>query len=361
MQTPLIGILASDGPRHFHGARQNFIDLIRMGQKLGELICVVTPQSFRRDRQTVQGYVWQGKAGWTRTTLLMPRVIYNRIPNRKAEQRAAEQATLRHLTRNDAPLFNARFFNKQELYRLLRDSEWYHLIPQTQPLAELSTLRRMLAKHPVLFAKPVHGLAGIGMGKISKQSQQYLFTYQDQHGSHRERLTGIPQLWQRLQQRTQHKTYVLQQGIHLATHQHRPCDFRVLLQKDGSGKWQFTGVGVRVAGQQAISTHVPMGGRIADAGHVLRSLFPQHHDDILRKLAQRTLGIARYIEQQQGTLLGEMSMDIGIESTGRMWFFEANAKPMKFDEPEIRRRSLQNLIHYARYLSKNHATRGINQ
>ena len=46
----------------------------------------------------------------------------------------------------------------------------------------------------------------------------------------------------------------------LIRYQQRPCDFRILIQKDHQGIWQVTGIGVRVAGKNAISTHVPMGG-----------------------------------------------------------------------------------------------------
>ena len=45
-----------------------------------------------------------------------------------------------------------------------------------------------------------------------------------------------------------------------------------------------------------------------------------------------------------------MSIDLGVDKSGNLWFFEANSKPMKFDEPEIRRKSLQKLIEYGYYL-----------
>ncbi|UUZ93289.1 YheC/YheD family protein [Paenibacillus sp. P25] len=46
-----------------------------------------------------------------------------------------------------------------------------------------------------------------------------------------------------------------------------------------------------------------------------------------------------------------MSMDLGVDTNGDLWFFEANSKPMKFDEPPIRKKSLENLIRYSLYLS----------
>lgn len=44
-------------------------------------------------------------------------------------------------------------------------------------------------------------------------------------------------------------------------------------------------------------------------------------------------------------------MDLGIDKNGDIWFFEANAKPMEFDEPNIRQTSLLRLLQYFRYLS----------
>jgi hypothetical protein len=62
--------------------------------------------------------------------------------------------------------------------------------------------------------------------------------------------------------------------------------------------------------------------------------------------------IARQIEKAAGQTLGEMSMDLGVDRDGALWFFEANSKPMKFDEPHIRKKSLEQIIHYCMYLSK---------
>ncbi|MOA37277.1 Endospore coat-associated protein YheD [compost metagenome] len=62
--------------------------------------------------------------------------------------------------------------------------------------------------------------------------------------------------------------------------------------------------------------------------------------------------IAKQIERASGQLLGEMSMDLGIDSAGGIWFFEANSKPMKFDEPHIRQKSLERIFQYGSYLSK---------
>ncbi|WP_052186947.1 YheC/YheD family protein [Thermoactinomyces sp. Gus2-1] len=73
---------------------------------------------------------------------------------------------------------------------------------------------------------------------------------------------------------------------------------------------------------------------------------------VKERIEQVGIRTARWIENQQNALLGEMSMDLGIEKDGSLWIFEANSKPMKFDEPNIRRRSLRRLIEYSLYRSR---------
>lgn len=364
VQKPLIGILTSDGNRIFRGNHDNFKDLIQMGRKAGVLICVLTPRSFVPKQQMVQGYILRTNDGyrtrWSKVWLPLPTVIYNRIPNRVVEKRRAEQTILLRLQKHpDVHLFNHNFFNKWDLYQKLYSNEdWRYMVPITKPFEKPETLGIMLDQYPIVFAKPIDGKAGIGLMKIRKKDKQFLLTYQNQQGQKHVSVKNMEQLWLLMKQYTQKKEYILQQGISLAQYQQRPCDFRVLIQKDAQGTWQITGVGVRVAGKNAISTHVPMGGKIANVHQVLKQLFPQNHTYLYKKLKQKAKGIAHFIEQSQNDQLGEMSMDIGIESNGRMWFFEANAKPMKFDEPEIRKLSLQRIIQYARFLTKRQPITG---
>lgn len=51
-------------------------------------------------------------------------------------------------------------------------------------------------------------------------------------------------------------------------------------------------------------------------------------------------------------MLGEMSMDLGVDENGGLWFFEANSRPMKFDEPAIRKLSLERIFHYGQHLAR---------
>lgn len=70
-----------------------------------------------------------------------------------------------------------------------------------------------------------------------------------------------------------------------------------------------------------------------------------------KKLNEIAVDLTKHIENCSGYSLGEMSLDLGIDENNNLWFFEANSKPMKFDEPYIRHTSLIRLLQYFSDLS----------
>ncbi len=166
------------------------------------------------------------------------------------------------------------------------------------------------------------------------------------------RSVSLSRLWGRIRREAGASPYIIQQGIELATYQKKPFDLRILVQKNTHGSWSTTGVGARLAGKGSITTHVPRGGSVEDPFKLLSALFgPENSKDMLNKIKSTAIQIARQIERGSGLSHGEMSMDLGVDTFGILWFFEANSKPMKFDEPEIRQKSLRRIFQYSSYLA----------
>lgn len=352
---PFIAILTSDNKKPFGGNHQNFADLIRTGREMGVTVFVLTPRGIG-GHSTVNGYLLDHnslKPRWKAAKLPFPNVVYNRIPNRMTEKAPEVQQTIKRLMQIPGVyLFNPGFFDKWTLHHQLSSSpDLNRLLPETVRLHHFGQLEQMAAKHPVLYFKPIEGKAGIKMMRLVKQKQHYELHYQTTTQKKKFRVRTLKEVWDLYNRLKQKKAYILQQGIPLAEYHGNPFDIRILLQKNGSGQWGLTGMGVRVAGAKAISTHVPMGGRIEKIDTVLQTVFGRQAAHIKEKV--KTIGIrtARLIENKQDALLGEISMDLGIEKDGTLWIFEANSKPMKFDEPKIRRQSLRRLIEYSLYLS----------
>ncbi|TCS83598.1 YheC/YheD family protein [Tepidibacillus fermentans] len=351
---PFVGILTTKGTQGFKGNVKNFIDIIQMGKKAGVFIFVFPAEEVDLIDQTVKAYIYDSnQKKWVTQILPFPDVVYNRIPSRKEENKPSVKAVLEYLVKENIPFFNPYFFNKWALHQWMSENkEMTKILPDTTILKE-EDLRRYLQQYTMLYLKPVNGKAGIGFMKIEKKENHFYLTYQTRQMTYHQSFRNFQSLWQKVHSLAKNKKYIIQQGIFLNTYQQQPYDLRVLVQKNGKNQWKVTGIGVRVAGEQSITTHVPQGGYIQSVDQVFKETFKddQQSNEWKEKTTMLAVKIAEHIESKIKHPLGEMSMDLGIDKNGNLWFFEANAKPMEFDEPNIRETSLLRLIQYFRYLS----------
>lgn len=350
---PLIGILTVGKGNRLYGNKANFIDIMRTGKLLGAFVYVFTPQDINWESNQVRARLFDNTTGrWITSTLPFPDVVYNRIPNRQYEAENEVQLTLTQLQQiPNLKLFNPRFFDKWELYQMLQTSHLATHIPDTSIISSEETLKNYLLKYQKLYIKPSSGKAGKGIFYVEQQNNNYnLKSTQDRFV--RKRHPSLRSLWNSIQPQLQQNRYIVQQAIPLLTYNGRPFDVRVLVQKDIRGTWKVSGIGIRVAGVGGITTHVPQGGKIVSVKQALYPHFGKNGtQNIVGNIQDTALKVANTIEQHFEHL-GEMSMDIGITEQGQLWFFEANAKPMKFDEPNIRSTSLRRIIEYSMYLSR---------
>ncbi len=358
---PIIGILTVGDGTSFVGNKENFKDIILSGKKLGALVYVFTPIGINWAEKLVRGYLYDDRQNdWVESILPFPHVVYNRVPTRKAESRSEVDETLSQIASlKNVTLFNRHFFDKQSLFRMLEDrSEVASFLPETKKLDSLARLKAFCACYPFVYLKPVLGKAGKGIMRVEySNTGWHLYRVYEQKVITR-RFSTLEGLWRYVKQWTHKKKYIIQQGIPLAHYRGRPFDVRVLVQKNGKGEWGVTGIGIRRAGAQSITTHVPRGGSIQSLSKVLNALFKEEAYRIEDKINRTALTIARTLNEEIDSL-AEMSMDLGLTQDGQLWFFEANAKPEKFDEPSIRKSSLSNIIRYSQYVSKIHDPREI--
>lgn len=359
-QLPVVAILTiEDSKEQFRGNRENFADIIKTGREMGYVVYILTTKDLKLKAKRVVGYTHIPESEeWKQEMFPLPHVIYNRIPLREDELQPAVRNKIHEvLIHPDIHMYNPFFFNKRYLFEWLKNSRaTRQFMPNTQKLSTPSHLSKMLNRHSFLFLKPESGKAGMGImtikhnpGKLLK----YRLKIQDKKGSLSYNCATINKLWTRVRKVTAANPYIVQQGIPLATFNHRPFDLRLLIQKNNKGRWDVTGVGARVAGEASITTHVPRGGRIDDPEKLLISVFgTDQAKKIMARVKNAALIVARQVERGSGYTHGEMSMDLGVDANGGIWFFEANAKPMKFDEPHIRKRSLERIFHYSSYLVK---------
>lgn len=343
----VFAILAGEGKDGFNGARLNFRDVIEQGKQERAFIYVVAVNDVT-DASIWQGYVRLGHRKWLRIPVPRPQAMYNRIPTRALERRPSAQQARRILTRLQIPLFNPSYFSKSNIYDAIRTGGLGHYLPETLGGLDKDGLLNMVSRHPAVYLKPSGGSVGHGMIRIDVRRSGYAIAVLKNGRTTRFTCTTANEVWTTIERERVVGKYVVQQAIPLTLFRGNPCDFRVLLQKRGDD-WILVGRGVRVSGEGRITTHVPNGGSIANATIVLQEAFGVAAGQVDAELESFVLRAAKAIDDSYAGALGEMSMDIGIDAAGIPWFFEANAKPMKFDEPDIRAHSLQGIIAHLRH------------
>lgn len=361
---PILGILSIPrvGTNPFWGGQtESFAEIVTVAEKMNCTAFVFGPFDVDWTRQAVCGYKYNLKSDsgeWERHLYPLPSVIYNRIPNRTIEKRESVSSALDLLrNRYGSRLFNPCFLDKWHTHTILcSNRQTKGFLPETQCLDDFKVISDMLTQRQTVYLKPTANSLGNEMVKIEKRNQdRYYFIHQTLNNQRREGVVSsfndlLAQLPAAIRSSCE---YLVQEAITLAEYEGRPFDLRLLVQKNRRGQWQKTGLAARIAGSDSITTHVFYGGTRYAAWEAIRraakshGFSPKKVENQIKKLVSI---FPKTIEKAVGQSFGELEMDLGIDQMGKVWFFEANSKPFRFDEKLIRAKSLIRLIHYTKYL-----------
>lgn len=327
---PVVGVLVSKETRDdFYGNRGTFKRIQKYLLKHGGISFVLTPEGLGED--SAEGYVFiDGE--WKKLIFPLPDIIYNRIASYKTEKSKAVMDVQRFAMKKGIPFYNPHFFEKWETYLLLANNELLNkVLPNTEVLSEKTQLFRWLQTCSSFFVKATLSNRGDGVIVLTNDKGSLLL----KTNKSEERYDNLDDLWRGMKSIFPHQKLILQEKVYLQQFDDRPFDFRVLVQRVRDN-WDITGIGVRCAGKNSITTHVPQGGEILSLETV------QHlvDFDYIGKIAQ---SIAFELEKAYGYLC-EFSIDLGIDIYGSLWIFEVNSKPMKFDELNIQEKALERLV-----------------
>lgn len=333
-----------------------FTSLCREAGKYSLTAFIFFPEDVDMVAKRIHGRVYSPKRRkWVTKPFRFPDAVYNRIPTRKHELDPRARMVLEALKREGIPLFNTRYLNKYEVYRVARKS---HLIaphiPDTRILKTVKDFNEMLSRYKMVYLKKNAGTLGNGIGVVRMIGKDVLLRKNNTRRGIRERRFKKSGLLRAIGKYLRNKSYLVQQGVDLVRYKGRPFDFRVMVQKRNDGQWHLTGMGTRVAGPNQITTHVPRGGSRLSFRHGLACACggDQKAAHKAAALIQRLCcETAREVERSLDLHLAEASFDVGIDTSGRTWLIEMNSKPFLFDEKGIQARARRHLLEYARIVA----------
>jgi hypothetical protein len=335
-----------------------FRKLSTAGKKLGLNVIVFTPEDVNDETKQILAWLYDDASGsWIRKRVRFPDIIYDRC----RYQRSFRFQLLRKF-RTDYPnlLYMSRpLLHKWGIHQVLYKSKSIrYYLPETVHYQSHAGLLRMLEKHGLLYVKPIDGTGGRGILRIEKQ-EPGTFLIQ---GRERSRRIITPftvsgsQLGTRLAKWDLVRRYLIQQGIQLKLPDGRVHDYRLLIQKNGSGQWEVTGSAGRIGAKRSITSNLHGGGSAVSTPRLLRMRFTSELRirEIEEDMERLAYLVVKHLEKQFGSMC-ELALDIAVDGSGRVWLLEINPKPARevfsrVGESETYRKAVLRPLEYALFL-----------
>ncbi|WP_062352352.1 YheC/YheD family protein [Bacillus kwashiorkori] len=338
---PIVGIMVHQLEGKFFGNKK-FVSSI--AKKLIKNKCIPVIFSFDQliGEEKIAGLLYNHqKNNWIPASFPIPDIIYNRINNRQIEQTRKFHQVLQHIKSKNIPFFNPHFLNKFATHLIFRtDRELKKYLPPTISIYSKEELAAFCRKWKTAYFKPRSKARGSGIfiAKFHDDGTIIVKTYEKVKKFH-----SFHSFWQTYNKQFIKDQYLAQKAIYTKKHKGRRYDFRVIAHSD-LYRYIVIGIGVRVAGDHNITTHVQRGGKLISFDKVGSTALYKHISFIINKIGKQLTDHFGYF--------GEFSVDIGETKRGELYIFEVNAKPMSFDEEKIEEKRLNHLCQLFLALAK---------
>jgi hypothetical protein len=290
--------------------------------------------------EKIEGYTFDsGTNKWIQGWFPLPDVLYDRAGLYTEEQIPLETYALDQFkTKYNIHFINNHgFLSKWEIHNSLsKHSELNKYLPKTIIYSNFNDVISMLKEYKFIFIKASVGCRGkqvVSLEQIGKRFKLNFYYY------------GLKEII--LERTTDLKVFVerfvyggpclIQQGIRLLKYNGRNMDTRVLMERNGEGKWECAQIFCRIAQEKFTITNCATGAdceKYEDIYPHLRSQVSNKNIPDSNELVDASKKILYFIEKEFGSF-GEFGIDMAIDIYGHIWFIEANTRPDKLLIPSL--------------------------
>lgn len=352
---PVVGIMADsiqDRERPFASQSNFFRHCLTEGAKLGMLCFAFPAAALQFQKGCIKGYCYQ-KGKWEKGIYPIPDVVYPR----EAGYSPYKKRIWKRLLSLGCRFINPPYLDKWQSYQSLsKDHALQPYLPATRLVRDFQQIDSMLKRCRVVYVKPVAGAKGRSIIRITKRRRSFVYQYQLNGRMIQGKSASLKELQGSLRRIMGNRKYIVQERIHLIKSKEGIIDVRILVQKDGGGRWQVTGKACRIGQSGAITSNLSSGGKGQPLGRVIQAHFNgEQSKRIMAEINDLALLVARTIELEHG-LMGEMGIDVGVDQAGKLWFIEINLRPARrlftlIGEHNTRLLSIQRPMLYSQYLA----------
>lgn len=299
---------------------------------------------------------------WKRMWRDFPDIIFDRCryqPNKRFELLRKFRAKYPQLLYLNRPLSN-----KWIMYELFqRHPQLRPYLPETKLYNKLSDVTSLLSRYSSVYVKPVNGTGGRGILKIKKyDSNNYMLEGRSMNRNIiRPSKYSKLRLTNKLNQWNTGKKLLVQQGLDITLANGRVHDYRLLIQKNGQGNWQITGIAGRIGAKSSITSNLHGGGRAIAAEKLLKQRVRTQAkmNQITKKMEWLAFETVHVVENNYGSIC-ELALDIAMDRKGRLWLLEINPKParevfLRIGKKDVYLASIKRPLEYALWMWKHQA------
>jgi len=318
------------------------VDFYNITQDLSIELIKFTSKGIDWEKQEIKGIVLNN-GDWEEKVTRFPDSIYNRCYTSSTIITDKLESVI-----GKGKIFNSfTLFDKYTVYSILKENGLEDFMLPTYPYTR-ELLLNLLHEKGTALIKPAKGSMGAGILRFTFQNNEYKVYKQTFYPL--KIINNEDNFILYIEKLFKPENYLIQPFISFGLIDGHVFDMRMLVQKNKNGIWDVTADMSRVGYRNFFVTNLTYGVQ-----RIHKVLEDTGFDkSILTKLREISLLTAKILEEKL-CFLGEISVDFGIEPSGKLWIIEVNGKPEKTVLGRISKETLQKSfitpIEYAAYLA----------
>jgi glutathione synthase/RimK-type ligase-like ATP-grasp enzyme len=319
---PYIGLLVSSTIDELYKKKEKLNDYIKYYGEINGCILAFSAEGINRRTQKVKGLMYNPKTNtWVEEIYPYPSVVIKQNVYLSKKKRNYLQSTFGN------KFINNRSFNKWLMYSWLNKQPILkdHL-PFTALYNEPSDILSFLQKFNECYVKPLSGMKGGNIKKISKENNEYIIKSRSKKVNNIKTLSTDQELLTFCKEVFTPKKHIIQEPIDLEILDNHAIDFRLFLQKNEIGQWRNIGILSRFGYSESIVSNYARGGKVALGKEFLKEelhFSDQVVHDIEQKMTEIAITAAEAIEKNNVNI-NKYGIDLAIDQQQKVWLIEMN-------------------------------------
>jgi hypothetical protein len=316
---PYIGFLLTRSARDFRQNLPHLSEYLKYYRDIGGTIVAFPLEAVNTRDHTVEGVVFNPRTGkWDKGTFGYPSSIF-------IKSRMIPGEWLKHFELiMGKRIFNNFNFDKWEMYQLLHSLEIEEHLPPSIRYKKSGDIRSFLERYSRIYVKPIHGSRGKSVARIADTKKGFLLSYREKNTNRSLFFARFSQLREWLKTTLTPESFIVQKAVDLISYNKRIIDFRFIMVKNEKREWEDAGLFARYGPRESVVSNISAGGRAGLGWKTLKEMFHLSNEE-LDQWKERVTTLAYRVAQRiddSGVNCGNMAVDIGIDTQGKMWILE---------------------------------------